>query len=123
MRPLGRRGRDTGIDPEARPRPDIDDHGSILRPPNPVATPPGSQNLASTQKPIDDRPKVARLDIEVTFTGDKPTQSEARESEAGAVADLCQRLNGSCQSQCPPDQYGTANEVGHRLPAGDAGDA
>ena len=60
---------------------------------------PGFQDLASTQDPIDDIPKVARLDVEVTFAGDRPTQNEARESEAGAVADLCQRLIGSYRLQ------------------------
>ena len=60
---------------------------------------PGFQNLASTQEPIDELPKVARLDVAVTFAGDKPTQNEARESEAGAVADLCQRLIGSYRLQ------------------------
>ena len=56
---------------------------------------PGFKNLEPTEKPIDDLPKVTRLDVEVTFAGEKPTQNEARESEARAVADLCQRLIGS----------------------------
>lgn len=60
---------------------------------------PGFQNLVSTQEPIDTLPKITRLDVEVTFAGEKPTQNEARESEAGAVADLCQRLIGSYRIQ------------------------
>ena len=60
---------------------------------------PGFQNLASTKEPSDDLPKVVRLDVEVTFVGAKPTQNESRESEAGAVADLCHRLIGSYRLQ------------------------
>jgi len=56
---------------------------------------PGFQNLASTQEPKDDLPKVARLDVEVVSAGEKPKQNEVRECEAATVADLCRRLVGS----------------------------
>ena len=56
---------------------------------------PGFQHLTSTKEPNDDRPKVARLDVEVLTAGDKPKQNELRDAEALAVAQLCQRLIGS----------------------------
>lgn len=60
---------------------------------------PGFQNLASTQEPNDNLPRVARLDIDVDSAGDKVRQNEAREAEASAVAEFCQRLIGSYRLQ------------------------
>ena len=60
---------------------------------------PGFQNLTSTQEPDGNLPTVVRLDVEVVSAGEKPKQNDARESEAGAVAELCKRLIGSYRLQ------------------------